>query len=124
MTKIQLRFDGPPGPVSGRFVEAEDEYGRSIRVGEWVQDGDYWLLVIDTADLHGFESPAPAKYVDPDRRDQELSLELIKARRRRMGWCLLCGASRQNPGEGCYEYYASYHCKTWAPHSWPEDIPS
>ena len=49
--KIQIRFDGPPGPEAGRFVEVEDTNGKSIRVGEWVQDGGYWLLVIDLAQL-------------------------------------------------------------------------
>lgn len=43
---IQIRFDGPPGPVAGRFVEVEDVNGKSISIGEWVQDGEYWLLVI------------------------------------------------------------------------------
>ncbi len=42
---IQIRFDGPPGPVAGRFVEVEDsKTGKSIRWGEWIQDGEYWLL--------------------------------------------------------------------------------
>lgn len=45
--KIQIRFDGPPGPVSGRFIEVEDEQGRGVKVGEWKQDGTDWLLVID-----------------------------------------------------------------------------
>lgn len=43
---IQIRFDGPPGPEAGRFVEVEDIDGKGIRIGEWVQDGEYWLLVI------------------------------------------------------------------------------
>lgn len=44
--KIQIRFDGPPGPVSGRFIEVEDEQGRGVKVGEWKQDGTDWLLII------------------------------------------------------------------------------
>lgn len=47
MNKIQIRFDGPPGPEAGRFVEVEDASGKSIRIGDWKQDGDYWLLVMD-----------------------------------------------------------------------------
>ena len=47
MNKIQIRFDGPPEHEAGRFVEVEDDTGASISIGEWVQDGDYWLLVID-----------------------------------------------------------------------------
>lgn len=46
--KLQVRFDGPPGPVSGRFIETEDEFGRGINAGQWHQDGEDWLLVIDT----------------------------------------------------------------------------
>lgn len=38
-------FDGPPGPESGRFVEVEDDSGKSVRLGEWHQRGDgYWVL--------------------------------------------------------------------------------
>ncbi len=34
---IDVVFDGPPGPESGRFVEVEDDQGKSVEVGEWVQ---------------------------------------------------------------------------------------
>ena len=43
---VAIRFDGPPGHESGRFVEVERD-GASIRFGEWVEDGDYWLLQLD-----------------------------------------------------------------------------
>lgn len=43
--KLVIRFDGPPGPTCGRFVETEFN-GRSVKAGEWIQDGEYWLLVI------------------------------------------------------------------------------
>jgi hypothetical protein len=33
--KIDIVFDGPPGPESGRFVEVEDAEGRSINLGDW-----------------------------------------------------------------------------------------
>lgn len=33
---IDIVFDGPPGPESGRFVEVENEQGQSISTGEWV----------------------------------------------------------------------------------------
>ncbi len=52
--KIQIRFDGPPGAVSGRFIEAEDADGRGLKVGEWRQDGSDWLLVIDTDTSHAY----------------------------------------------------------------------
>ncbi len=42
---IDIVFDGPPGPESGRFVEVEDLNGRSIIVGEWIERPDgYWAL--------------------------------------------------------------------------------
>lgn len=60
-----------------------------------------------------------------DQLDQARSLEIIKARRRRRGWCMLCGASRQNPGKGCYEVPVglSAGTMTWMMHSWPEETP-
>lgn len=52
--KLQIRFDGPPGPESGRFIEVEEvSTGRGINAGEWVKDGHDWLLVIDTDKLEG-----------------------------------------------------------------------
>lgn len=44
---IRIIFDGPPGPDGGRFVEVEDESGRSINVGTWVEaPGGMWELRI------------------------------------------------------------------------------
>lgn len=43
---IKIVFDGPPSHESGRFVEVENAEGKSINVGEWVQNGDYWELQI------------------------------------------------------------------------------
>ena len=34
------------GTPSFEFVEIEDENGKSISVGEWVRDGDYWNIRI------------------------------------------------------------------------------
>ena len=45
MSEVYIRFDGPPGPVSGRFIEVERD-GKGISIGEWRQDGDDWLLVL------------------------------------------------------------------------------
>ena len=46
---IDIVFDGPPGPVPGRFVEVENDQGASIRVGEWIDRGDgYWALRIES----------------------------------------------------------------------------
>jgi hypothetical protein len=45
--QIDIVFDGPPGPNSGRFVEVEDEAGRSVDVGDWIESDDgYWALRI------------------------------------------------------------------------------
>lgn len=44
---VDIVFDGPPGPEAGRFVEVEDSSGKSISVGEWVQDGIFWRLRIN-----------------------------------------------------------------------------
>ena len=42
---IDIVFDGPPGPVAGRFVEVEDANGKSMSLGEWLQRPDgYWVL--------------------------------------------------------------------------------
>lgn len=48
MTKtVDIVFDGPPGPVAGRFVEVEDSNAESINVGEWVErDDGFWALRI------------------------------------------------------------------------------
>jgi hypothetical protein len=44
---IDIVFDAPPGPVSGRFIEVEDTSGNSIRVGEWIERNDgTWVLRI------------------------------------------------------------------------------
>ena len=48
VTGLVIVFDGPPSHESGRFVEVElDE--KSISLGEWVQDGDFWYLVLPPA---------------------------------------------------------------------------
>lgn len=44
--RIDIVFDGPPGPQSGRFVEVENHLGRSVRFGEWVERDGFWCLRI------------------------------------------------------------------------------
>lgn len=52
MSKIRIVFDGPPGPDSGRFVEVEDEQGRSINAGTWsAREDGLWELRISGVDL-------------------------------------------------------------------------
>jgi hypothetical protein len=47
VSHIDIVFDGPPGPVAGRFVEVEDANGWSFNAGEWLQRPDgYWVLRI------------------------------------------------------------------------------
>lgn len=42
---IDIVFDGPPGKVTGRFVEVENQAGQSISIGEWIErDDGYWVL--------------------------------------------------------------------------------
>jgi len=51
MRHVDIVFDGPPGPVTGRFVEVEDENRASIRMGEWVErDDGYWVLRLDRSE--------------------------------------------------------------------------
>ena len=47
MKAINIIFDGPPSRESGRFVEVEDDAGRSICAGEWIKRPDgLWALRI------------------------------------------------------------------------------
>ena len=58
---FQIRFDGPPSHETPRFIEAEDLCGRSIRLGEWVQDGEEWLLRVAASDPWRYDlGAAPA----------------------------------------------------------------
>jgi len=44
---VDVVFDAPPGPTSGRFIEVENDKGFSINLGEWVHRPDgYWALRI------------------------------------------------------------------------------
>ena len=47
--KLVIRFDSLPGPEPAGFVETELN-GKGVNAGEWVQDEEYWLLVIDDYD--------------------------------------------------------------------------
>lgn len=69
MKEIRILFDGPPNHESGRFVEVEDESGKSIRVGEWRERHDgLWELVLDPGDLVNRPdpnlSPGPNPFLD------------------------------------------------------------
>lgn len=53
---IDVVFDGPPSHESGRFVEVENNSGKSVAVGEWIDRGNgLWALRIrdnDISDLY------------------------------------------------------------------------
>lgn len=59
---LDIVFDGPPGPVTGRFVEAEASYStfkpQGCNVGEWIEDGIYWRLRIPVFGVYGWSAPA------------------------------------------------------------------
>lgn len=51
LTAINVVFDGPPGPESGRFVEVETDDGKGVGIGQWIERADgYWSLRITAAD--------------------------------------------------------------------------
>ena len=57
--KVNIVFDGPPGPTGGRFIETEDLEGNGVGIGEWVRypkenltnkhepDRGWWVLQIE-----------------------------------------------------------------------------
>lgn len=66
-----ILFDGPPGPVAGRFIEAEDDQGRSVNLGTWVRrpgDGDWWALRIRASSVRRDGSRPGARPIDPNIR--------------------------------------------------------
>ena len=51
---INIIFDGPPNHESGRFVEVENDQGKSIKTGEWIdQKNGFWALRITELPLEG-----------------------------------------------------------------------
>jgi hypothetical protein len=45
---VNIIFDDPPGPESGRFIEVENDEGKGIGVGEWKERKDgLWALRIE-----------------------------------------------------------------------------
>lgn len=56
---IDIVFDGPPGPESGRFVEVENDQGASISLGQWLQRPDgFWVLRFTAADAASLQEAA------------------------------------------------------------------
>ncbi|HDR8989780.1 TPA: hypothetical protein QDA93_002387 [Burkholderia vietnamiensis] len=55
---IDIVFDGPPSRESGRFVEVEDEHGRSFNAGDWIDRGNgLWALRIVRSPAMAAEAP-------------------------------------------------------------------
>ncbi len=48
---IDIVFDGPPSPISGRFVEVENDKQASIKLGEWIVRDGFWVLRITPDDF-------------------------------------------------------------------------
>lgn len=49
---IDIVFDSPPAPDSGRFVEVENEQRQSINLSQWVhRDDGFWALRISQSDI-------------------------------------------------------------------------
>ena len=58
---LNIVFDGPPGPVSGRFIEVENDAGAGVNAGEWSERSNgWWALRIPAAG--GQEKPTDAGY--------------------------------------------------------------
>ena len=67
---VDIVFDGPPGPVSGRFVEVEDDQGRGIAIGEWIErDSGMWALRIQLPGLEEIDKVSDALQVAAKRAD-------------------------------------------------------
>ena len=95
--QVYVRFDGPPAHESGRFIEVERD-GASIKFGEWLQDGDDWLLVLpDRSDTAN--EIADAKHLD---NDLHKILDVLDIGRVRKGRVLI----RQRVREGIEELEA------------------
>ncbi len=58
MSELRIVFDGPPGAVSGRFVEVETPDGASVNAGEWHErDDGLWELRISIPDANAVVTP-------------------------------------------------------------------
>jgi hypothetical protein len=61
---FRIRFDGPPGPEGGRFVECETLDGKGVNVGHWEQEGDNWLLFVEGYNAPDGCTPAERKVLE------------------------------------------------------------
>lgn len=64
---VHIVFDGPPSHESGRFIEVETAWGKSISLGEWKERADgYWVLELRAALL-----PEPQPEPQPEAKPHE-----------------------------------------------------
>ena len=63
---INVVFTGPPGHISGEFVEVETDDGKSVGVGEWLERADgMWSLRFAAADFDKLRILEARAQVDP-----------------------------------------------------------
>ena len=110
MSNLNFIFDGPPGPEAGRFVEVENDEGRSVNVGEWTQREEYWALVVPDRFDEGYQigrdealEDAANALVDlehyaPTESTKIALTEAIQSVRKMQGWteCQTCNGTGDN----------------------------
>lgn len=74
MKELHVLFDGPPSHEAGRFVEAEDENGKGVGIGEWKEIDGYWHLIIP------YNEAAERKIVELEARIEQME-SLLQATR-------------------------------------------
>ena len=75
---VDIVFDGPPGPESGRFVEVENQHGRSVNVGERVHRPDgFWALRISPSDITSLASDPTKMAINNTAPDLAIELQKI-----------------------------------------------
>lgn len=81
---IDIVFDGPPSHESGRFVEVENDQGRSIKFGVWVErDDGFWALRILRSGLDAErERQKDERIAELEARERDVSDQLRKERDR------------------------------------------
>jgi hypothetical protein len=68
---LDIVIDGPPGPEAGRFVEVENDQGKSVSVGNWTKrDGVYWALRLRVADQSARAPEPPERKPAPPLKHQ------------------------------------------------------
>ncbi|KKN40325.1 hypothetical protein LCGC14_0734820, partial [marine sediment metagenome] len=77
--RLAIRFDGPPDPECGRFIEVEINE-QDIKIGEWIQDGKHWLLVIEPNTIPLQERPGNLAYLASRRAEHVRAMELERNR--------------------------------------------